>query len=170
MRSNKRFMAIVPGDGGERRGPADKYKPEYCWDVREMGQKGMLPEEWVSHIGVTLKTLYNWADAYPEFEQAMHEAHWLCRAFWAQQARQSIQGVGMPPSVIILMLERRFGDMWGKNSINMHKHFDTRNEIPDPEDITPKELRDMNRDELRDRIRELEARRKTEVKEGDSDA
>lgn len=160
----KRFMAIVPAEDA-RRGPADKYDPEHCWTVRQLGQEGKLPEEWVSHIGVTLKTFYNWANAYPEFEQAMHEAHWLCRAYWAEQARKSIQGVGMPPSILAMILERRFGDMWGKNSVNLHEHFEDRNKSDDPgavEDTSPEALRAMSREDLQERIRALEARRKHE--------
>lgn len=143
-------------------GPANKYDPEYCWTVRRLGQEGHLPEEWVAEMGVTLSTLYNWANTHPEFEQAMHEAHWLCRAFWAKQARHNLQGLGMPPSTLSLILQRRFPDMWGKNSVNLHQHFEDRNQSPDEDaihDTSPEALQAMSREDLQARIAALEERR-----------
>ena len=160
MSNRTRFTALVPT---KELGPANKYDPEYCWTVRKLGQAGKFPEEWVAQIGVTLSTLYNWANAHPEFEQAMHEAHWLCRAFWAQKARENLQGVGMPPSTLSLILQRRFPDMWGKASVNLHQHFEDRNKVED-DDTSPTALRHMTRDELQERIRVLEERRKHEEK------
>lgn len=162
--NRSRFTALVPA---KAYGPANKYDPEYCWTVKTLGQEGKFPEEWVAEIGVTLSTLYNWANAHPEFEQAMHEAHWLCRAFWAKKARENIQGVGIPPSTLSLVLQRRFPDMWGKASVNLHQHFEDRNKSKDPEavdDTSPTALRGMSREALEDRIRALETRRKHEDK------
>lgn len=164
--ARSRFTALVPTEQPERKyGPANKYDPEHCWTVRQLGQEGKFPEEWVAELGVTLSTLYHWANAFPEFEQAMHEAHWLCRAYWAKKARENIQGVGIPPSTLSLILQRRFPDMWGKNSVNLHEHFEDRNKSDDPdavEDTSPEALRAMSREDLQERIRALEARRKHE--------
>lgn len=163
-----RFTALVPKDDPERKyGPANKYDPEFCWTVRQLGQEGKFPEEWVAELGVTLSTLYHWANAYPEFEQAMHEAHWLCRAYWAKTARENLQGVGIPPSTLSLILQRRFPDMWGKNSVNMHQHFEDRNRSNDEatvENTSPEALRQMTDDELQARIKVLQDRRQAERK------
>lgn len=160
-----RFTALVPVEDREY-GPANKYDPEFCWTVRLMAQEGKFPEEWVSELGVTLKTIYNWANAYPEFEEAMHEAHWLCRAFWAKRARENIQGLGMSPSILAMILERRFGDMWGKNSINLHSHFEERSKEQSENGASLSPLADQEAiraadvDRLEERIAQLEARRK----------
>ena len=158
----KRFMALVPVDAERAYGPANKYDPEYCWTVRELGQEGKFPEEWVSHLGVTLKTLYNWANSYPEFEQAMHEAHWLCRAYWARRARENVQGVGMAPSILALILQRRFGDMWGQNAANLQQHFEDRNRVDDlgPAGIDPERIKSASEADLEEAIRALQERRK----------
>lgn len=167
--NRSRFAALVPKDSARTYGPANKYDPEHCWTIRMLAQEGKFPEEWVSELGVTLSTLYNWANAYPEFEQAMHEAHWLCRAYWAKKARESIQGIGMAPSILALILERRFGDMWGRKGVNLHEHFENRNASPDEDAIDttdPERLRAMDRDALQERIRQLEARRKDAGRQG----
>lgn len=156
--SRSRFAALVPT--GREYGAANKYDPEHCWAVREFAQAGMFPEEWTAHLGVTMPTLYNWANAYPEFEQAMHEAWWLLQSYWTKKARASVQGTGMPPSILSMILEKRFPDTWGKNSRNTHETFESRNDVPDDEDTTPAELRKLTRDELREKIQALEARRK----------
>lgn len=159
--ARSRFTALIPAE--EPAGPASKYDPEFCWSVREFGQRGMFPEEWVAELGVTLPTIYNWANANPDFEQALHEAHWLLRAYWAKQARDSKQGIGIPPTTLSLILQRRFPDMWGKNSVNLHDHFENRNQTPEAgADPSQKAIKNMTRDEIRERIEILLARRKQE--------
>lgn len=162
--SRSRFAALVPD---RQYGPANKYDPEYCWKVRQWAEQGMFPEEWCAHIGITMGTLYNWANAHEEFDTACHEAWWLLRAYWSQKARESIQGVGMPPSILSMILEKRFPDTWGKNPRNTHETFEDRNKTEDPEvveDTSPEALRSMSRDDLQSRILALEARRKHEEK------
>lgn len=160
----KRFAALIPVDDPEKKfGPANKYDPEYCHTVRELAQKGMFVEEWCAHIGMTMSTLYNWANRHPEFEQAVHEAWWILRSYWTERARLSIQGVGMAPSILAMILERRFGDMWGRNSVNLHEHFSNRNSETDT--ITTisgetKAIKDLTDEELQAEIDKYLERRK----------
>lgn len=160
--ARSRFQALVPADQTRDYGPANKYDEEHCWTVRTMAQEGMFPEEWCAELGVTLPTLYNWANAYPEFEQAVHEAWWLLRAFWTKKARDSIQGVGMPPSVLMSVLEKRFPDTWGKNPRNTHETFERRNEVEASDTAGAQAIRDAKTTDIEARIKELEARRKHE--------
>lgn len=169
--ARSRFTALVPVPQAKPKyGPANKYDPEYCWTVRRLAQEGKFPEEWVAEIGVTLSTFYHWANAHPEFEQAMHEAYWLLRAYWAKQTRLVKTGFGeMPATTLSLVLQRRFPDMWGKNSVDMHAHFENRNASPDPEaveDTSSEALRGMSEEDLTTRIAALEARRERERKDG----
>lgn len=168
--ARSRFAALVPvNDPVRKYGPANKYDPGHCSHVRHMVQEEKFVEEWVSELGVTLSTIYHWANTYPEFEQALHEAHWLCRAFWAKKARERVQGAGMSPTLLITILERRFADMWDRNASNMHEHFENRNRSHDvklgkgPSTAT---IRAMGDDELRERIEQLAARRRLEQRRG----
>lgn len=159
--ARSRFAALVPLRTPET--AACKYSPEYCNQVRMLAQEGMFPEEWCAHIGVTLQTLYNWANAYPEFEEAVHIAWWILRAYWSKKARESVQGIGMAPSVLNNILEKRFPDTWGRNARMTHEHLETRNTGPQEDDDTsPEALRKMSDDDLEARIAQIEARRKHE--------
>ncbi len=123
----------------------------------------MFPEEWCAHIGITMATLYNWANAYPEFEEACLISWYLLRAYWTEKARNSIQGVGIPPSVLIKILESRFPDTWGKSNPRMtQEHFEDRNKSDDPEateDTSPEALRAVPLEDLQARIKVLQERR-----------
>lgn len=164
-----RFSKLVSVSNTAGGAPANKYDPEYCWAVREMAQLGMFVEEWCAAIGITMSTLYNWANRYPEFDQAVHESWYLLRAYWSKQARDSVQGVGRPPSVLIKILETRFPDTWGKtNPRNTQETFENRPGRPVREGeqaaqpMTKDSLRSMDADDLRARIEELERRRSAE--------
>lgn len=155
-------LTVIPNTAAN--GPANKYDPEFCWTVRELAQQGLFVEEWCAAIGVTMSTLYNWANRYPEFEDAMHQAWYLLRAYWSKQARESIIGVGRPPSVLIKILETRFPETWGKTNPRITQEaFENRPGRPvDPQDddaINPEMVKGMDRDLIRDRIAVLEARR-----------
>lgn len=126
----------------------------------------MFVEEWCAAIGVMMSTLYNWANRYPEFEEAMHQAWYLLRAYWTKQARESIIGVGRPPSVLIKILETRFPETWGRTNPRITQEaFENRpgkrldpegNALPvDPEEAIKK----MDRNDIKARIAVLEARR-----------
>lgn len=127
------FATIVPMHPTKRDGTpaALKYEPVYCEVVRTMAQEGKFPEEWCVRIGVTANTLYNWANKYPEFEDAMHIAWHLLASYWAMQARMAATGgiPGSSPTVLLALLQRRFPQIWGKNGGRLtQEHFETRNE------------------------------------------
>lgn len=166
-----RIAALVPQPRGPRADNNNKYDPEHCWTVRQLAQEGKFPEEWCAHLGVTYQTIYNWADRHPEFEEACMIGWYLLRAYWTDKARNSIQGVGMPPSVLIKILESRFPDTWGKtNPRNTQETFENRPGRPieggaDGERrVTPEEMKAMSPEDIRARIEVLQRRREAERK------
>ncbi|MEM8976290.1 MAG: hypothetical protein AAGD43_29850 [Pseudomonadota bacterium] len=162
MANNTRHSALIQKEAPHAQN-ANKYDPDYCWTVREMAQEGMFPEEWCAHIGITMVTMYNWANRYPDFDQACNEAWWILRAYWSKKARDSIQGVGMAPSILAMILEKRFPDTWGKNPKNTHEAFAARNEDPqtgeDGLTKTPEEIRAMSLKDIDARIAAYQKRR-----------
>lgn len=159
MANMTRMSALVPV---ERAGPRNKYNQEHCWSVRKWAQEGMFPEEWCAHFGVTMATLYNWANAHPDFEQACMEGWYLLRAFWAKKARDATQRASdIPPSILKTILERRFPDTWGPNARNTQEAFENRNAALPTEDgeATPETVRQMDADTLQQKIAALQARR-----------
>ena len=59
-----------------KRGPGQpsKYDPSFCKIAIECGKRGLSREAISSELGITWRTLLNWADMHPEFLQALDEA------------------------------------------------------------------------------------------------
>jgi transposase len=62
------------------------YKPEYCEEVIALGKIGKSVEQIASRLGFSLRVMYDWRDAYPEFLHALDEAKQHEQAWWEDQA------------------------------------------------------------------------------------
>lgn len=143
---------------------AVKYDPEHCWTIRELAQEGLFPESWCARIGVTLKTMYNWANTYPEFEEAFSISWHILHAYWSEEAKKAETGFGKrPPSVLLEILRKRFPSTYGQNPRNTHDHFEARNAVDQAgADGTPSDLGQLSDDDIAARIAALEERLDTE--------
>jgi hypothetical protein len=63
------------------------YDPAYCDKVVELGALGKSVEQISSNLGVSLRTMYTWRDAYPEFLHALDEAKAAEQTWWEDQAQ-----------------------------------------------------------------------------------
>jgi hypothetical protein len=63
------------------------YNPSYCDKVVELGALGKSVEQISSVLGVSLRTMYTWRDAYPEFLHALDEAKAAEQTWWEDQAQ-----------------------------------------------------------------------------------
>ena len=136
MKPRSQFAKLVPVDPltepGQRTGTT-KYDPEFCQVIRDLAQQGEFLETWACHIGVSIRTLYNWANTYPEFEEAMEIAFHLSASYWTKKAAKLESGPGnMPPSMMLEILRRRFPSLWGQNARASLDHFMTRNAPTEP--------------------------------------
>ena len=80
-----------------KRGPGQpsKYDPSYCQIAIECGKKGLSREAISSKLGVTWKTLINWADTHEDFLLALDEAKKEEMLFFEQMALDHmIEGPG----------------------------------------------------------------------------
>ena len=132
-----------------------------------MARHGMFPEEWCAEIGVSMRTIYVWANEWPEFEEAIELAWHLLHAYWARLMRQNIANPAFRQNAALKVMAKRFPATWGAEPRNTLEHFLARN-TPDagsPEHLCSncERLRNMTDDELRERIKELEERRKAAV-------
>lgn len=163
-RANIMLICAQPGD--QR---ALKYDPEFCWTVRLMAQEGKFPESWCAKIGITMSTLFQWANTYPEFDQAVREAWHILNAYWSERAQQIVEHPArwsdLKATVFLEILRKRFPETWGKNARNTQETFETRNASMEgtASPLTdPNRLRDAKIDELEQRLRTLRARREAE--------
>ena len=61
--------------------PTD-YDPKYCDLVIELASQGKSKAQMAATIGVTRKTMWTWAQQYPEFLNAFELAEELCQQWW----------------------------------------------------------------------------------------
>lgn len=123
-RTRANIMLIKPKPGEQR---ALRYDPEYCWVIRDMAQQGKFPESWCAHIGVTMSTLYNWADEYPEFSEAFEIAWHLLNDYWTEYAVKNLSNIDLRSTVLLEILRKRFPETWGRQARNTLGNFQTRN-------------------------------------------
>ena len=90
------------------------YRPEYCDLVLEMGAQGKSYAQMGAAIGVARKTIYEWADKYPEFGDAIARARELALAWWEDQGQQGMwdtpNGVRLNPQLWSRSMAARFPD------------------------------------------------------------
>lgn len=122
-RTRANIMLIKPQPGEQR---ALKYDPEFCWTVRGLAQAGKFPESWCAEIGVTMSTLYRWADEYPEFNEAVEISWHLLNHFWTEYAVSNLSNIDLRSTVLLELLRKRFPETWGKTPRNTLGNFQSR--------------------------------------------
>ena len=78
---------------GQQSGEQDrtsKYDPKHCDLIQQLAQDGKFPAAGCAAIGVTRKTLYNWADRYEDFEDAIEMAWQHLHAYWTEFAVRNL--------------------------------------------------------------------------------
>ena len=71
--------------------PTD-YRPEYCQQLVEHMSQGYSFDTFAPKAKVSLKSLYNWTERYPEFLQAKKDAKAACKLFWEDLGVSAAQG------------------------------------------------------------------------------
>ena len=131
-------VAPVP-DKKATTGSKTMYLPEYADLCISLARKGMFPAEWAAKIGVSRRTLYNWAAAYPDFADACERAHTQCQAWWEKTYRDSIKDTAIRQSMIKNVMTRRFGEDWFLNTTPDARH-------PRRATDQPKEIENVDRE------------------------
>lgn len=170
MTRTRANIMLIGQKAGEQ-GRALKYDPEFCWTVRLMAQEGKFPESWCARLGVTMQTLFNWANTYPDFDQAVREAWHILNAYWTERAQQIVEHPALwsdlKATILLEILRKRFPESWGRNARNTQETFETRAKPIEGEAqrsplADPEKIRAADMDEIERRIAALEARRKAE--------
>ena len=127
MHNSRKRSNIVPDSPDPRAANASKYRPEYCELVIRMAKDGKFPEQWCIEIGVTLSTLYNWANRQEDFDRACQIAWTALTAHWSQLVTDAVFGkIKISEKVMLQILRKRFPDTWGFDAKNNQQTFPTR--------------------------------------------
>lgn len=88
------------------------YKPEYCDAVIELGRAGKSKVQMAAEFDVCKQTLLNWADAHPEFMDALTRAETQAQAWWETQGQIGMTGDKFNGSVWSRSMAARFPGDW----------------------------------------------------------
>lgn len=105
-------------------GRPSTYDPSYCDVVIELGRLGKSKAQMASHFEVSRQTIDNWADAHPEFLEALNRAMAHCQAWWEDQAQSGMFTPGFNAAVWKKSVEARFRDDYTEKREIDHKSSD----------------------------------------------
>lgn len=96
-------------------GRPTKYDPRFCDMLLEDMKQGFSITAFAGSIGVARSTINEWAEAHPEFSEALDTGKAVRLRFWEQTAiNVAAKGTGGPgaASVITFGLKNMGGDEW----------------------------------------------------------
>lgn len=87
----------------------EKFKPEYCQIVIDHMSQGRSVVSFAAEVGVSKRTVYNWAQRIPEFADAIEHAQTLCERWWENKGQDSLDsGKSFNDRVYQLHMMNRF--------------------------------------------------------------
>lgn len=128
-----------------------------------MAEEGKFPEEWCVELGISMRTLYSWADERTEFAEAVEFSWHVLHAFWVRLLRENLTNPRLRQNALFQTLAKRFPSTWGQTPSNTLDHFLSRNSaaaVTNHALVAPPGAieRPMTREELRERIEVLQHR------------
>ena len=88
------------------------YDPKYCDEIVKVMSEGYSVTGFAGIIGVSRQTVYNWADEYPEFFDALKTAQAAAGVWWEDQLRNIVAGGEGNATAAIFGLKNRSADEW----------------------------------------------------------
>ena len=96
------------------------YKPAYCEEVVHHLGEGYTLASFAGIIGASRQTVYDWADAHPEFLDAIKKGRAKGQHIWEQRlAKQAIDGAGNTAAIIFAM-KNLYQDDWADKIVSEH--------------------------------------------------
>lgn len=129
-----------------------KYNGEAPLRVLELAEEGMFPEEWCVELGISMRTLYSWADERPEFEEAVEAAWHVLHAYYARLVRQNLMNPSLRQNTLLQVMAKRFPSTWGLAPTNTLDQFIARDAAPPKVTVNPGTSRDVQKPMSREEI------------------
>ena len=106
-------------------GAPTKYDPKFCDTVIEYGKQGLSKAQMAARLEVHRETLNNWADAHPDFFDAIKKATDLAQDLWEQRFAKGAlgedEGQQMNPTMMIFLMKNRFPADWREKQTTEHE-------------------------------------------------
>ena len=87
-----------------------KYDPAYCETVVELGKAGKSLAQMCAHFDISWQTIDNWAEAHPEFLEALSRAKVHAQSWWEDQGVLGMTADKFNAAVWKKSMEARFRD------------------------------------------------------------
>lgn len=91
-------------------GRPTQYKSVYCEEVIALAKEGKSFAQMAAHFDVSRQTIDNWADAHPEFLDALNRAKVHAQSWWENAAQSGMLTPGFNAAVWKKSVEARFRD------------------------------------------------------------
>lgn len=90
------------------RGRPSVYDPAFCDQVIELGKMGKSKAQMCAHFDISRQTIDNWADAHPEFLEALSRAMVHAQAWWEDKGVDGMESDKFNAAVWKKSMEARF--------------------------------------------------------------
>jgi len=118
-------------------GRPSKYDPAFCDVAREFLPQGYSLVGLAGEIGVSERTIYEWAEVHPEFSQAIKDGQAGAARWWEDRLRDIVQGGDGNATAAIFGLKNRSRTQWA--DINRTEHTGSEGGPIKTEDVTPRD-------------------------------
>lgn len=171
MSERRRFNVVHMKAIGQQAGDTgmnarrNKFDPVFCTWVVDWAKEGQLMVQWARNLCVTIQTLYDWANAYPEFEEAMQMAFTEAGAHWTALGISNMKnptGEGtkkFDTRLYLAFMQSSFPELMGPSAKAHQDNFKRRNDAP-PKEERDEAARALDPATMDAKIEELLARRK----------
>lgn len=110
----------------QTRGRPSKYDPAYCERIIEHMKEGASVLSFAAELGVSRATINVWAEAHPDFLEALNAGKAACGAWWEARGREVAQnGGGNGQATMITFGLKNMGrDDWADRQAHEHTGTD----------------------------------------------
>ena len=90
-------------------GRPTKYTDDMPERVRALLSEGWSKVSCAAQLGIGERTLYEWAEKFPQFSQAIKDGEAECEYWWEDKYRDQLLKGELSPAMMIFVLKTRFG-------------------------------------------------------------
>lgn len=101
-------------------GRPSKYSSDYCDKVIATMAEGHSVTAFAGEIGVSRSTVFNWANEYPEFMDALKAGQAAATRFWESILVKVARDGGGNATAAIFGLKNRAAEDWADKIVNEH--------------------------------------------------
>lgn len=96
------------------------YDPAFCQEAEQFIAEGYSVAAFAGHIGVAVRTVYNWMESHPEFMHSVKVGQAGAVAWWEKRLRDMAENGQGNATAIIFGLKNRAPEEWRDKTETEH--------------------------------------------------